>query len=833
MNKRQNKTSIIRPNLNRLLFLAYIIFGLISNQDASAQMNIRVRGNGIDIDNVGSSGYKQMYSPGTKIAWEDNFWKPGQYHLFNGTRPAAIVNKDFATTAGGDPSDIRKDYSIDSFSTDAAGTVTIAVPSDTLNVSGWTKTSTTFSSTVSTFTLYTYNYTSPGTWVDIPGVSAARTVLFADRGKVKFDNPIPLSSLAEGVLIDKSTDEYYRGDYTYDPYLLITSVGDYIAGEKNRRYISKNKGQNWSLLSSSYNIEHASTFEHKGALYIIGDEAGNSAGRGAINKSTDGGYTWSTPTILIDNFRNSPSHVEVAQGRIWIAFENLPNPHTVNFLSASVNSDLMQAGSWVKTTRADNVGTGNETDMVLGREDWPIAMPKSGGPPVKAISATSATASSSDKFTLPGSNSKYTAKYDSISDKYYALTSNSELYPYEDRRLGITLWSSVDLKTWTKVKVVFQGKSQHCHGFNYPSMQIDGDDIIFVLRTAWEYEKGQAQRWHDANSLTFHRIRNFRNIISPEAHFEKPMEDTRIPTGGNMEVLVNAVDSNAVIVKVDLFLNDVFIRSDSTAPYQWGSIGQNDILLENMSAGYYTLKAIAFSTDNEKVTITRSFQVGDGVSEISVNVQGEGFTKRIFNNGTELFTNRTYTILNAPSDFIGFEFLASDGKVANSGTITAEEDGFVYIIAPPGGGIAGWDLVPNSQCNYSDGGQTSLAIFQKAVVEDETVDIPNITAFPGASPLAKSITLNTLTSLNNDIAFNNQFSVLVYPNPATDLFNIEFIGAEIAEVVICNLNGSEVFCKKNPKSKLVISNQEWMIPGIYFIRTFDGVSSHISKLLIN
>ncbi|WP_167613727.1 Ig-like domain-containing protein [Maribellus sediminis] len=832
MNRRQHTTTILQRNLNRILLFILLVSGLTAAHETTAQMNLRVRGNGIDIDNVGSSGYKQMYSPGTKIDWEDNFWIPGQYHLFNGTRPAAIVNKDFATTAGGDPSDKRKDYSIDSFSADAAGVVTIAVPSDTLSTSGWTKTSTSFSSTVSTFTLYTYNYTTPGTWIDIPGVSTARTVLFADRGHVVFDNPIPLSSLAEGVLIDKSTNEYYRGDYTYDPDLYITSNGDYIAGEKNRRYISTDKGQTWDLLSSSYNIEHASTFEHNGALYIIGDEVGNSAGRGAINKSTDGGKTWGEPTILLDDFRNSPSHVEVTQGRIWIAFENLPNPHIVNFLSASVNSDLMQASSWIKTTRTDNVGTGNETDMVLGRDGWPIAMPKSGGPPVKATSATSATARASDKFTLPGSNSKYTAKYDSISDKYYALTSNSEIYPYEDRRLGITLWSSVDLKTWTKVKVAFQGKSQHCHGFNYPSMQIDGDDIIFVLRTAWEYEKGQAQRWHDANSLTFHRIRNFRDIKSPEAHFEKPAEDTRIPTGGNLEVLVNAVDSNATIVKVDLYLNEVLVRSDSASPYQWGIAGQNDTLLENMSAGYYTLKAIAYSTDNENVTITRNFQVGDGASAISISVQGEGFTKRIFDNGAEIFTNRTYTILNAPQDFIGFEFLASDGKVANSGTITAEEDGFIYIIAPASG-ISGWDLVPNSQCNYSDGGQTSLAIYQKAVVEDETVDIPNITAFPGASPLAKSITLNTPTSLSNDIALNDQFSVLVYPNPATGLFNIEFVGAEMAEVMIYNLNGSEVFSKKNLKSKLVISNQEWMIPGFYFIRTFNGVSSHISKLLIN
>ncbi len=823
---RNNTKLTMKTNLNRLLLFLFLLSGLTVSQRLSAQMNIRVRGNGIDIDNVGSSGYKLMYAVGTKIEWEDNFWVPGKYHLFNGIRPAAIVNKDFATTAGGDPTDIRKDYSIDSFSADAAGPVTIAVPSDSLNVSGWKKKTISFSSTVTTYTLYTYNYTTPGTWIDIPGVSTARTILFADKGKVKFDNPIPLSTLAEGVLINLSWDEYYRSDYTFDPYLLITSTGDYIAGEKNHRYLSKDKGKTWSWLGD-YSVEHASTFEHKGALYIIGDEAGNSAGNAAITKSTDGGVTWSPPTIFSYEIRNSPCHVEFGNGRIWIAYEN-----PINFLSASVNSDLMKESSWTRTERTDNVGTGNETDMVMGRNGYPIATPKSGGPLVKAISATYATASASDKFTLPGSDSKYTSKYDSVSDKYYALTSNSAIYPGEDRRLGITLWSSSDLIKWKKERVVFQGKSQHCHGFNYPSMQIDGNDIVFVLRTAWEYEMGQAQRWHDANSFTFHRIRNFRDIKLPVASFEKPLENTRISEGDNLQVAVNANDSNATILKVDLYLNEVLIRTDSAAPYEWGFEGQNDTLLQNMTNGFYTLKAVATSSDYEIASIIRTFKVGGGPSKIGINVLGDGFTKRIFDNGAELFSNSTYSILNAPSDFIGYEFLASDPNVANTGTITAQENGFVYIIAPPGN-IFGWNLVPNSYCNYSDGGQTSLAVYQKEIHANESVAIPTLTSFPGASPLAKIIQLNTTTSINDISKPENDHSLLVYPNPASNSLTIERVGTDKSEVYISDLTGKNVFSVSMSESKLNLTNRQWMKPGIYFIRSLtDKGITQAKKLII-
>jgi hypothetical protein len=40
--------------------------------------------------------------------------------------------------------------------------------------------------------------------------------------------------------------------------------------------------------------------------------------------------------------------------------------------------------------------------------------------------------------------------------------------------------------------------------------QFDGADILAVSRTAFEDESGGAHRAHDANFMTFHRIRDFR-----------------------------------------------------------------------------------------------------------------------------------------------------------------------------------------------------------------------------------------------------------------------------------------------------------------------------------
>ena len=486
------------------------------------KMNIHVRGQGVDISNVGSkdfTDYSLIYPLPTRTEWEKRYYLPGKFHLFN-DRPAEIVGKDFATTpiATGyfEKDDSRTDYSLDSFSADKPGYVTIAL-ADTLKVEGWKRMPETFSSSITNFYLYRYYYSNVGSWVKIPKTSSRTpTLLFADKGCLKFDNPLPLSDLAEGVLIANNLGDYNKGPYVVDPSLVIMPNGDYIAGahaelsfelqyspesDAPRLWISKDKGKTWSLLNQKkLGVLHATTFYHDGALYTIGDI---SEGYGGIVKSTDGGKTWSEPVKLNFKVRNSPSHVIKAKGRLWLAMES-----PVSAISASVTSDLMNPDSWVLAKRKDKLRTGNEADMIIDRDGAPVIMPK-GSKKIRIINPNQTIVENvKDDFELQGSNSKYSVIYDPVSDKYWALTAYS---PIEGNiRTGVLLSSSSDLKTFAIQKQVIQGKSANFHGFNYPFMLIDGNDIVFTLRTAWENERGQAQRWHDADMLTFHRIRNFR-----------------------------------------------------------------------------------------------------------------------------------------------------------------------------------------------------------------------------------------------------------------------------------------------------------------------------------
>ena len=50
------------------------------------------------------------------------------------------------------------------------------------------------------------------------------------------------------------------------------------------------------------------------------------------------------------------------------------------------------------------------------------------------------------------------------------------------------------------------------HAFQYVDWQFDGKDIEAVIRTAYDDGLGGAHTYHDANYLTFYRIRNFQSL---------------------------------------------------------------------------------------------------------------------------------------------------------------------------------------------------------------------------------------------------------------------------------------------------------------------------------
>lgn len=108
------------------------------------------------------------------------------------------------------------------------------------------------------------------------------------------------------------------------------------------------------------------------------------------------------------------------------------------------------------------------------------------------------------------------------------------------------------------------------------------------------------------------------NNVPPTVAFVAPENGEEFPIGTDLYVNVDASDSDGSIEKVDLFLNNEFVRTEILSPYEWGAEGQefDDPLLQNLAAGTYTLKAVA--TDNEGASAETSItiQVNDATSPV-------------------------------------------------------------------------------------------------------------------------------------------------------------------------------------------------------------------------
>ncbi len=141
----------------------------------------------------------------------------------------------------------------------------------------------------------------------------------------------------------------------------------------------------------------------------------------------------------------------------------------------------------------------------------------------------------------------------------------------------------------------------------------DSDDLFHTSNgTSFDdYTTPNANWWSgDGSGLVIRNISSAGPTMTFETHnsgiimsFETPIDNQLFIEGDDITpVIVNASDQNGSISNVRLYLDDVLVGQDNTAPYEW-----NDAVLQNMSAGYYTLKAVA--TDNDSMTLEISIVI--------------------------------------------------------------------------------------------------------------------------------------------------------------------------------------------------------------------------------
>jgi hypothetical protein len=122
---------------------------------------------------------------------------------------------------------------------------------------------------------------------------------------------------------------------------------------------------------------------------------------------------------------------------------------------------------------------------------------------------------------FPGGAKKFTIRFDPVSMMYWTL-SNPVLPRHKDPdpgrvRNAVALMRSADLRQWEIRCIVLYHPDVDRHGFQYLDWLFEGDDIIAVARTACGTGAAAAPRQHDANYLTFHRVRGFRTMTMADS----------------------------------------------------------------------------------------------------------------------------------------------------------------------------------------------------------------------------------------------------------------------------------------------------------------------------
>lgn len=350
-----------------------------------------------------------------------------------------------------------------------------------------------------------------------------------------------LAAPPPGVIIDRSPDP--ARVYIGSPSIAVLPNGDFVAshdffgpGTSNSQtavFTSNDSGATWKKLTRLDGQWWSTLFVHRGDLYILGTT--KEYGSVVIRRSTDGGRTWSTPKdgrsgLLLGDGRYhcAPVPVVVHKGRIWRAVEFFKAPWGKGFcplvISAPVEADLLCAESWTASNHLDwgdwpPHGGWLEGNVVVTPDQRLVNILRvqtpGGGKAARVQIADDGKTIRFDPakgfIDMPGGVSKFTIRYDEPTKRYWSLV-NKENDPPAIRNI-LALVSSADLEHWTVRSIILRHLDSRQHAWQYVDWLFAGDDLIVASRTAWD----GSHNFHDANYLTFHRVKGFRRLTMQDS----------------------------------------------------------------------------------------------------------------------------------------------------------------------------------------------------------------------------------------------------------------------------------------------------------------------------
>lgn len=322
---------------------------------------------------------------------------------------------------------------------------------------------------------------------------------------------------------------------------LLASMDVFASGSPQNLTIifrSDDNGESWHYVSELMPCFWGKMFVHKGVLYML--SCSTEYGDLLIGKSEDGGKTFSAPVVLRrgsngkngnNGFHKNPQNIMIHNGRIyetleWGAWFNKENYcHAAMVMSCDVDDDLLVPENWSFTEplKFDYfVPELEDLEMPVMTIEGTLAVSPEGEllnimrfGKLKHVIAYKVNTQDHEaplefKKLIPfeANYVKFMIKYDEVSKKYYSVATRIHDLSKPHLRNLQSLMCSSDLNNWEVLCDLIDYRDVEDYGFQYADFEFDGDDIIYLCRTAINKPKN----YHDSNYQTFHRIKNFRNL---------------------------------------------------------------------------------------------------------------------------------------------------------------------------------------------------------------------------------------------------------------------------------------------------------------------------------
>lgn len=344
----------------------------------------------------------------------------------------------------------------------------------------------------------------------------------------------------------------YSGQYLCSPCLLRHPDGyllasmDIFASEAPQNltliFRSDDNGKTWHYQCELYPCFWGRMFVHRGALYMIA--CSTEYGDLLIGRSDDGGKTFGVPTVLLRGSCHSktagvhknPQPPMLYRGKLYMTMEWGSwgeGYHAAMVASVPEEADPLDAGAWrfTEPVRYDptwnGVAEGKSTGNIEGtlavfpdgnlynvmRYDMSRCTPSNGLVLAYRVNPDDPEAPLlyDHAIALPGNNSKFTIRYDEERGYYYTIISRILGVGHGGDRNLLSLMRSRDGDHWTLVCDLIDHRDLDPKkiGFQYVDFFFEGDDLLWLCRTAW----GEPHNFHDANYSVFHRTAHFRAIV--------------------------------------------------------------------------------------------------------------------------------------------------------------------------------------------------------------------------------------------------------------------------------------------------------------------------------